>query len=497
MKIPSYQTQVAYKAAPVRSVRLVPTVSGKPNKWEKIGIVNQLIQNGREIYDGVRNIIQARNKQSAAGRSSNSEAELLSPTLPKKAETAPATASPFSDPARRALFEEGVQYRAGGNLPVHNLSTAVETLDNYVNTQAQGKGVLPGEKEPLWIQDYVIIRRELQHLQQQEQQQTDLSTFEQAAQHFVQTAGLVRSTKALEEYVQDNLAAAEQEAVQQGVPSEVWQRQKTQLYAQAVNHNVRAALQAGEIAQAQAVAEHFSAQVPSWQQQDWQAQIKAARAEQILTANWPDWQVSCRDEQGKLNKEQIQHLLQEKYGGTQLEEPLQRSFEQRWQQYQQQCWQKQAQYYAQCLQGEKWPLSDELEGQIPEQKELSRQLLTQYRGGDNTVTNVEVFNSLYEQILAGNAQESELDQAFQTKQLSAQDTLRLKKYFCEGQAGSADTRQKILSSSLAHFCHQYDLTEQQMQLAKYWVYAAGTTVKDQLHAAHELKQMFALQEKNK
>lgn len=497
MKIPSYQTQVPYRAAQVRSVRLVPTVSGKLNKWEKMGIVNQLIQNGREIYNGVKNIIQARNKPSSAAQSSDFGAERLSPAVSKVAETVPVTNNPFSDPARQALFEEGVQYRMGGSMSFNNISTAVEALDNYVNAHAQNKGVLQEEKEPLWVQDYVILRRELQHLQQQEQQQTDLSTFEQAAQHFVQTAGLVRSTKALEQYVRDNLAAAEQEAVQQGVPSEVWQRQKAQLYAQAVNHNIRAALQAGEIAQAQAVAEHFSAQVPSWQKQDWQAQIKTARAEQILTANWPDWQMNCRDEQGKLNKEHIQHLLHEKYGGTQLAELLQRSFEQRWQQYQQQCWKKQAQYYAQCLQGEKWPLSDELEGQIYEQKERSRQLLAQCRNGDSTPTNAKVFNTLYEQILAGDIEESELDQAFQTKQLSAPDTLRLKKYFCEGQANSVDTRQKILSSSLARFCHQYDLTEEQMQSAKYWVYAAGTTIKDQLRAAQELKQIFALQEKNK
>lgn len=495
MKVPSYQTQISYKAAQARPVQLVSAPSAKPNKWEKVGIVNQLVQNGLEIYDGVKRILSPQ-VRSSTQKAPSSGQEIPGPISSPKLSADQKASWDFSDPVRNELMQAGGIHKFGEEKSVEDFSTAVEALDQYVNGQLTNKQI-PQEKEPLWAQDYVILRHELQHLQQQHQRETERSSFRQATQHFVQTAGLIRSAGALEQYVQDNLTAAEQEAIENGISSTTWQKQKEQLYAQAITHNIHAALQAGEISQAQAVVQHFAGRLPSWQLQQLQTQIQTARAAEILDGYWSYWQADGRDEQGQLNKARMQEMIHQAYAETALEAPLTQAFEQRWQQYQQECWTKQAQYYASCLQGKEIPPAAWLEGQTPKQQALSRQLVAQCRLNPHASSQPAVFNAFYEQILSGTIQESALDRAFEEKQLSAPDTLRLKKYFCEKQAGSADMRQKILSSSLEHFCRQYELTDQEMQAAKYWVYTAGVTVKEQLHAAQELKQLFTLQEKNK
>lgn len=481
MRVPSYQNQIAYQPVRAQQVELAKPISNSYHSawWEGLTAAGSVLRASGATIQAIQAWLKSREeeKKKAAGQGKVGPASPeQTPDIPgdgpreasarKAGEISAQQYNGFSNQSRRALlaysreqaFTADQSKQAGVTTPVQKLD---EYAEQQLITQAQ-----TNQAADLWLQDYALIRQEVEQVQHQTQQQQFQETFQQGAQSFLQTAALVRDPEQLEKYIHSNLQAAEEELQMRGGSKQAWAQQKEQLYAQAVRHNIQSALQAQDMAQAQAMYKKFT--------DHFSAAEREVLSEKLSL-------LQAQNDEGKQNYE---GKATDRYAA------------------QKQHWQLQADSYgklAQAFSGTQPGLESVLGFPAQSAAELAtvEHLFNEGQRHPQRSSDASVFNDLYRQIQDGTALPEKIDQAFEKKRLSAADACRLKQAFCLAQTQAADPREELLLQVVRQMCKGYDFDEFHMEQATYTVLSAGPTLKERVQAAKELKQFLALQEKTK
>lgn len=489
MKIPSYQMQVNFQRPTAQTVQLaVPTLpSSREAKWSKLADTGNALLRVKEGYQSVKKFLD--------GFTYHQKTEKAAPGSSVRQQSYEG----FSSSARGNLLEFS---RAHALTAEHNDNTspaasATEQLDTYFLEQAREHAADLTADNPdahLLVQDYVVLRQELQDIESKQAAQKRQEQFNQGVNHFVQVAGLIRNPAAMQQYVQNNLVAAAQESKALGQSEQVWQRQKQNLYNAALQHNIQSALKAGEISQARGMYQHFCNTLAPSEQELLQRNLMRAEAQAYASQAGAEAYAQCVSQEREIQEEKLQQFASRHASQTGMPaELLQESLQVELSQQIRRQYLQQAQVCRQLLQDSALSV-DTIVGQEPQREwaeKLGRALQTEYGFSSEPA----VYNALYELSGKGEILPADVMNAYDDKRISAADALRLTEHCCRVQAGQTDAREALLAGAVEQFCLQRKLSQEQLEQARYFVFSAGCDTQAHLAAAQTLKQIFTLQEK--
>ena len=503
MKIPVYQPRVGYEKAYARNVALAqPTLQsvGK-SKWSDIADAGDVMTGLYQLPFALKRTGQVYQASARALEQALGQETAARPAVSQITQTA-APETSFSAPQRREqlAFARSQAWQPAADKTAGAASSAVEKLDeNFAGILASsGFG---GANEDLLAQDYVILRREMQYLQDKEVRRQQQENLLEGAGAFVQTAAMIRTPKALESYIAHNLAAAQAEARQNGLP-ESSREQINALYGQAVGHNIQAALQAGETGQAQAVFAHFSNRLSPQENALLARKITARQADQSGESLWPAARQYCTQEDGTLNEEKLNAFVQQHSADKDevFRRDLQQALQARLQAQQHKDLRRQAQSYRRLAQAaggtqDIAALMEEDGFGVPD-FEQNQQALRLYQTQPQKTSLPQTFNRLQNLIWQGENPQKEIAQALQKGELNAADYWRLKARSASAQADGTDVRQALLGAAVKQFCQNQHLAQQTAEQIAHFVFSSGEDWQQQLEAARMVRRIFQLQESN-
>lgn len=490
MKVPVYQPSQAYRAAYAQNVALArPTqASSRSKKWTDLAQVSRLVQN---VAGAVQTLQGKDASQPAAG---DSPAPIQGSSAPAQDKAATA----FSAPARQEQLNFA-RTQAFAPQTQQEQKTPLEKLDeNFL--QMLPPSADEGE-EDLLTQDYTVLRREVQHLQERAISQTRQANLSRAESAFIETAAMVRTPQALEQYVNSNLTALKKEtqadASQQATPARI-----QALYAQAVGHNVEAALQAGETAQAKAVYQHFAGKLSQTQGALLGRKISAREADLQGQALWPAARQACSGADGSIHEQALKDFVLEHtpQKDEAYRQDLQDALQARLRAGQRKDLRRKAAGYRLLAQSTDTQDIAVLMGQDmfdAQDFENNQQALRRMQSRPQQASSAETFTRLQRMIWDGQNPDEQAASALKSGQLSAADYWRLKARSASARADGTDARERLLSHALEGFCRQEGLTPQQSREVQYYVFSADGDWQARLQAAHTVRQIFKLQENEK
>ena len=507
MRIPTYQKQINYQRGYARTVQLAgPTLESSGSRgWSILAAIGGAMEGAGHLYKYLekKKEEQRKKKEQEAAQKPDGGENPNPKENPNGQTQKDCMYSGFTCAARQSLLsfsrEKAFAPQATQDAAA---SDAVERLDDYFAQQAAAAvtdNTHPDRSLP--AQDYVVLRQEVQQIQAEQQKKIQQAQFMQGANSFVQVAGLIRTPVALQQYIEANLSAAQAESEKSTANPVAWKHQKQQLYAAAVQHNVEAALSAGETEQARAVYEHFANHLPAQSRELLDSKVSACQADECAEKIWPQAYATCVSENKEIEEKQLDNFVQ----NTMQEQPINRGAlkeslraclrEQIGRQYRQQ-----AGLCRQLLQaqnsGEKnlWQV-----GATYPSSEVFEQMHKLWKGmqAGSKKSDPAVFNMLYEQAGDLSTGRQAIMQAYDKQKISARDALLLTEHFCNTQAGEQDAYAPLLWRAVQGICNQMQLSASETEQAQYQVFSAGCDRKTQLAAAQELKQLLTLQEKKK
>lgn len=504
MRIPTYQQKNTYQRLHLPTNELAkPILEQDGVQQQQRELLGHLISGIGGKIAGI--LAQQKKKEPQDTQKKMQETERFSSFENDAATGAVSLSNAFSSPKRQQLYAFGQQQLAqaslGKNAATQSFSDSVTTLDEFFGQQATENQADFSSQKPdsnLLVQDYSILRQEISHLQQAQQSQEEKEAFARGAGQFIQTAGLIRTPGALEQYIQANLSAAETEyGTLNGTKKENWEGQKKQLYTQAVAHNIEAAVQAGEVEQAAQVYDYFKAHFSDEAQRALQAKLDGAQAVEKAGRLAPLVYQHCVSEQGEIQSQKIAEQVHVFCPGT-------------------------AEKEKQICQALESSLADEAKRRLQQESKLylallntadnpqeSRRLLTSWQGTDKQLRQAEklalalhqpqknttepaVFNDLQYGIYYGQTDQKKIDEAFDAGELSAADTLRLKSRCCQARTSGGAGKDKVLLRAVYRLCHQAELEPYATEEVVYTVFSAGEDTQTRVQTAQELKKWLML-----
>lgn len=502
MKIPMYQPQVGYQRPQARAVQLAtPTMeTSLDDKWAKLMQVSGKINSMVQIYQGVSSWLPQKGQANMQNESEHSQFVVLGEN------------NSFSAPQRQALLQFGrnrafdVSGAENKSVSAARQPSAVEKLDSYFEQQIQPSVKNVSADNPdqnLLFQDYVVLRQEIAQVEKKQQQQAHEDAFLQAAHHVIETAGLIRTPSALAQYMQSNLSAAGQEALQMGYSAASWKNYQQQVYSSAVSHNVQSALSSGELPQAEQIYQYFQDKLNPNEKDLLEAKITAYKANQLASTCWPQAYQACVSKDKQINEDKLhQFALQaaEPTGvnarelmsalHTKVHQQLRQEYKQDAQNYRQ-LWQAAAKEPSNITAYLQMKVSNA--AQFTQTKNFWQQLHTQPK----QFSAPEVFNDLYTGAEKGKISGQDIQEAYQRGELSLKDVFLLLARLCETKSEEQNPEEPMILMGVKALCRKQQFTPAQTAQAQYFVLSAGTDIEKRLKAAQKLKQLLTLQENSK
>ena len=499
MKVPTYQTQVSYRAATARPVALAaPTRESSRSKgWSDLSTVAEATLGALQVQESLEKIFskdEDKNKKKSSGPEAN---------FSKKQHTSQEILSPmveFSSPQRQALLQFSRQEAFASAPAGSKQESAVAKLDDYFGKQARGLALSAEHADDLLVQDYTVLRREVAAVEEQQANALKQEQFAAGVNHFVQTAGMISTPQALEQYIESNLTAAKQEALQNGISEETWYEQQQMLRTQALQHNIESALGAGQLRAAQEVCTHFAKQLPADTYALLQEKLAAAHAGQLAEKYGALAKEQCLLPTGEISSDKLSVLAKQIAQEQEVDaNQLTAAFQTELAGQIKKDFARQASFYSRLLQSQEsaqdiWP--ELMNAQLSSADFIqAQQVYQQWKSQPQAQSAAAVFNALYEEIARGSDVREELQHSLARQELSARDWIYLQQHFCQHKSTQADSREAILQMSVDKICRDAGLNTPQQEQAKYFVQAAGVDFQTRLQAAKELKNLLTLQEK--
>ncbi len=521
MKVPVYQPQVSYQkntAQVVRQQQPVYESFGK-KEWADMAAAGAVMRGVYELPGALNRTVDSFQKANDSWQEEwKKVAENIAGKKTEKSQSQPSEAAArsvlmedkrtgeFSAPQRSEQLSFARERVFSADTDGENADTltgadsAVQRLDkNFMALFTQSPhNYGPGE-ERLLAQDFVILRREVQQLEEKSRQLQAQEEIKQGAATFVQTAAMVRTPRALESYIKSNLRAAAQEAGRAGLSEAAWTDRARALEQEAVRHNVEAALEAGEAERADAIFRHFAARLPADQQQTLEKKITARRADLVGETLWPAARKACADSSGRADEKRLADFARSAAAREtdEFKQQLVGAFKARLAQSRRRDLQRRATGYLRLANAESGAdLAALMNGDCFREGEFERNCnaLRAQQSGEAKGSSAAVFNRLNQALLAGKLEEKEAEKAFDGGALSARDYWRLKGRWCAAEAGADYTQSRLLAQAVGRFCRQNGLSAQESEDALYFVFTAGESAEEQRKAALAVKQLFLLQE---
>lgn len=499
MKIPVYQRQVEYRGATARDVQLAaPQAQASRKKiWADVAGAGGVLTGAGWMYYGLIG-----KKQS--GKDEEKEEENSGGSEEKSRTKTEAAYTGFSRPERRELLHFGQEKAFGASSDSEDGGAdAVTRLDDFFRSRLQGAAQSTEPDRDLLTQDYVVLRREVQALQDKNERTLKRDLFNRCTSDFVQTAGLVRGAQSLKNYIEANLSAAEREARAGGVTEEEWKRQKDALYSGAVRHNIEAALEAGEVAQAAAVYKRLGGKTSAEDGAVLQSKLLGRAADLEADKLLERALRQCRDEEGEVDEKRLTALTREACAeGRERREQLYGALRAKLGECVRRDWSRRAQNYVRLLETGRQTQTADLAALMGNyyraEAEFARDAnaLRALRAEPGKRSDPARFNMLHGRILEGGVTLGEVDKAFDEGHICAEDCLRLKARICFGRAGERQNiRERLLGRAVERLCAGLDANG--AEEAKYFVFSAGPDTRARMEAARELKRIFNLREEEK
>ncbi len=538
MKVPVYQPQIRYEKAQAQQVMLARPLreaSGK-KEWTDAASAAGLLQG---VYEWPAAVNRAIDAFGASGQNWQSEWEKLQQRVSGKkagavassaaaaksfsafssepkaapssagAEEQTAAGGGFSSPARlqqlrfarEEAFSPSTEVASVG-MQMQSQKSAAARLDEQFLSLLSSSEVAADGAEHTLAQDYVVLRREVENLEQKATRARAQQNWQAGTSAFIQTAALIRTPRALEEYIQANINSAAEEARAMGVQAQEWAGQSQMLRRQAVRHNVEAALEAGEADRAEKVYRHFLEQLSLPQRDLLQRKILARRADLLGEKIWPAARQACVDGEGNIDKKALKDFVSAQASKEEagFQQELTETLTARLQQSRLQDMRRRAAGYERLLAEAEQADMASLMGQevfSAQDFEGNCKALRLYQRAPQKRSSAVLFNRLQQGVLAGKNQDKEIENALESGELSAPDYWRLKARSLRAQSGTSDARSRLLAQALERFCRQNELSAQQSQEVQYFVFTAADNVEAQINAACAVKQLFLLQESKK
>lgn len=498
MKVPSYQTQVPYRAALARPVGIArPTAESSRSKyWADVATAGEIAGSAMQLKDAMSKFFEKDTKHNL-GISENEPTSLQE----KSSSEDKQARSFFSAEQRQALLNFSRQEVFAEKLSEERAETPLERLDNYFTGEIGKLNAAEPVADSLLAQDYVVLRHEVNALEQKQARAKSKEQFARGAGNFVQIAGMISSPTALEHYIDSNLSAAQEEAAQQGLSEQTWQRQKQFLQTEAVQHNVQSALSAGEVSQAQAVYKHFSSQLPSQTREQLEEKITSCLAEKLVQENPSLVQAITKAAEDPLDMEKCSTLVEQVATECGIKSQLlQTAVQTRLTQQMQEAHKRRASFYEQLLHtpnGEQTLQQTLLTQTCLTTDEFLRvqQICQKWQSHPEAKSNPQIFNHLYGQICLGQDVQENLTKSLAHNEICPRDWVCLQQAVHHFLSAPTDPREEILKMALDKWCRSAALTPAEQEQAHYFVYSAGTGFDARLLAAQELKNLLTLQEK--
>ncbi len=498
MKIPTYRKQISYRRTAAHDVALaqpLPEAAGSGGLW--LDTVQML---GSSAAGAGRIMVRkkkewereaARQKQTPPkSRPPKADKESSAPGgFSKTAQEASSGAAQFSSEDRGRMLS---YCRTNVFEPDSGRQSAPEKLDAYfMRLRSPGPET---EREDLLTQDYVVMRKEVERLSSAHSAREQTQRFNQGAGNFVQTAAMVRTPRALEEYISANLSAAKAEAAS---AEEGWPLQERALRTAAVRHNIEAALGAGEAEQAQSVLAHFEKSFSERERDVLRQKVASFQADSAAQRCEGAAYEACRTQDGKTDEKKLLSWTEENGGKTgAAPQDLFHALQVRFSAREREQLRRRAKEYERLACGSEEDHAGALAASsVSDRGEYDRLLraVQVLRGQPQRQSARGAYNGLYERVLSGEADEKELDGAFEKGSLSARDYLRLKSDSCRWRAGDGETQERLLMCATEDLCR--GRTEKEAEEIKYFIFSSPGGAAGKFQAASQAKRILNLQEK--
>lgn len=522
MRIPTYQQQVPYRGAYARDVRLAQrSMESSGNKlWTDLasagGVLSgiyetpMMLNRTGDAYEEAKDNWNAAWDELKMRRDFgnryvyDAKQKAKQPKPPKKSASKEGIALlGFSSPKREELLRFGRE-KAFGQTPAGAQADPVSKLDEYFGQNAAGN-ILPSapqEREDLLSQDYAVLRREVQELSLKRDAQARKEQFERGAGHFVQTAGMVRAPRALEQYIRANLDAAGEEARSGGLDAAQWKGRREALQTQAVRHNIEAALAAGETKQAEAVYGHFEHKLDEKDKTLLKSKILLHKADLESEKLFPLAVKECVDENGSVDEKKLNSFVRSRCEGREeeLKNETGAGLRARLETHRRKELLRRADAYERLLAKGAQEGLGALEGAYSRgDKEFKRdaRILRALQTRPEKNSDPAAFNRLFTLAAREKDGAREIETAFDEGHISAADYLRLKSRVCAAGAARLDPRERLLERAAERLCRSCGLEGGEAEDVKYFIFTSGPGAQERLEAARTARQILNLQEKNK
>lgn len=499
MKIPVYRKQIDYRRTAARDVALaqpLPEAAGSGGLWLDMA---QML--GSATAGAGRIMVRKKKEwEREVARQKQTSPESRPPKKAKKTafgkEFSETTEEPSSGAAQFSSENRGrmLSYCRTEAFEPNDAEhqTAPEKLDAYfmrLRSAAQETG-----GEDLLAQDYVVMRKEVERLSAVQNAREQTRRFNQGAGNFVQTAAMVRTPRALEEYISANLSAAKEETSSSEAG---WAVREKALRSAAVRHNIEAALGAGEAEQAGAVLTHFEKNFSERECKTLRQKVAFFRADEAAQRCEGEAYAACRDQDGQTDEKKLLSWTKENGGKTGVaSQDLFRALQVRFAAAEREELRRRAEEYGRLAAGAEEEHAAALAASsVSDEKEYDRlcravQGLCQHPQPQSERS---AYNGLYERVVSGAAAEKELDGAFEKGSLSARDYLRLKSDSCRWRAGDGEAQERLLMCAAADLCR--GRTEKEAEEIKYFIFSSPGGAEAKIQAAAQAKRILNLQEK--
>ncbi len=483
MKIPVYKNKVVYQGSFARSVPLarpLKEASGHQH-WFDLHKVGQQWKAVAQTYQQATNLLE-KNKYSKQSKTEKTEKNAISEN--------PAKQRVFSSDQRKELFD----FYQKNLFPAENEkdSSSVEKLDQYAESHSSGL-----ETDFLASQDYVVMRRHALEQEQKKYAQAHQMRLVQGRQIFLQVASAVRGVAALEEYIQNNLSAASQENGSESMSEIAWKETQQTLRQEAVLKNIHTSLQEGLVSQAEEVFHHFLNEIPEEKAAVLSSKISYKKAE-LQVASLPKSIYQQMEKEQDFSAKRMESFIQDIKPETEDKDIF-------WQVFSAHVAERKRAYFADRANLYKKLFSQRNSSMIIdfEVDKLGKESFDKLQKAslrmaeEGSFTNPVVFNSLYEKVLEGKAEEKEIELSFEKNQLTAKEYFLLQHKFCQKQAGERVSDEVFLKQAVEQLVQEQAKADSQRQALKYSIYTSGINCEDALATAQRARQILRLQEVEK
>lgn len=372
-------------------------------------------------------------------------------------------------------------------------------LDEYfVSSGASG--------DNLASMDYAVLRHEMVRAENQTAKQQLLEQFDRSDRAFIQTAGLIKRPETLQAYIDANMAAAALQAQNFGLDRMERQDRHQKIKEAAVAGSIENSLSGGDINAAEAVFNRFQSAFSTSKQDMLKEKLRSKASQRYAREIFNEAKNKYGNGLGRWQEEPAQAFIQEKLarqdeeGRKDIESfiKLERAREQQAaDQLQSRSYEKLRSTLTQCReQGIGYEQAEDflLRGYCSDKDEFRRkqQIVQSYFGRAEHKSSCSAFNTLYRELLNGDAQEKSLDRAFKKEEINAEDYLLLKSRFYGARAGDRPREEQLLAQSLESFCKKEKLSSKEADEVKYAVFSVPGGFEDQLKAAKTIKEIFSL-----